>query len=82
MSRLACLLPHPPPPTPPPHHANERISKAVQPNANWHMDIVASPLNSIFTLRHTSPSTGGIHSVYNQRFDMWGFHDVLFLLVL
>jgi hypothetical protein len=46
------------------------------------MDIVASPLNSIFTLRHTSPSTGGIHSVYNQRFDMWGFHDVLFLLVL
>ena len=67
---------------PPKSHASQRLSKAVQPNANWHMGIAPSSLDPIFTICHTSPSSRGIDSVHHQRFDMRGFHGLLYFLVL
>ena len=59
--------------------ADEWLSKAIQSNANWHVAVIAYPLNSILAICYTHPSPWGVHSVYCYRVYLGRFHSLLCL---
>lgn len=61
---------------------DKRLSKTIQPNANWHMVLVANSFDSICNFRNAHPSSGGFNTMHHMCFCLWRGHCLLFLLGL